>query len=110
MKSNLYRGSLETIVLKLLNDHGQMYGYEITKQVHLITDGQIKLSEGSLYPILHKLESMGQVEIEVVEVNNRFRKYYRLTPKGCSSVSEVIEEMKEYLQIMTHIISPNPCA
>jgi DNA-binding PadR family transcriptional regulator len=49
-QTNLYKGSLTTIVLKLLSETTKMYGYEITQKVKAIT-------EGALYPLLHKLEA-----------------------------------------------------
>jgi PadR family transcriptional regulator PadR len=51
------KGSLSTIVLKLLDDNGRMYGYEITQKVKELTSGDIHITEGALYPILHKLEA-----------------------------------------------------
>ena len=53
--SQLYKGSLTTIVMKLLEENGRMYGYEITQKVKEITKGELKITEGALYPALHKL-------------------------------------------------------
>ena len=66
-QNNLYKGSLSTIVLKLLNDKGKMYGYQITREVELITTGSLKITEGALYPILHKLEAKGLLSVEIKE-------------------------------------------
>ena len=49
----LLRGSLDTIILKLLDEHDEMYGYEMTQHVKELTKGQIKITEGALYPALH---------------------------------------------------------
>ena len=57
--TDLIKGSLKTIVLKLLKEEGPMYGYDITRKVEELTEGKIKLTYGALYPILHKLESEG---------------------------------------------------
>ena len=51
------KGSLSTIILKLLHDNGRMYGYEITQKVKEITQEDIQITEGALYPILHKFEA-----------------------------------------------------
>ena len=53
----LLKGSLQTIILKLLEDNDQMYGYEITQKVKEVSEGEIMLTEGALYPALHKLEA-----------------------------------------------------
>ena len=55
----LLKGTLQTILLKVLKDHGKMYGYEITQRVKELSDGRILLTEGALYPSLHKLEAEG---------------------------------------------------
>ena len=61
----LYKGSLQTIILNLLDEKGKLYGYEITKLVKEITKGNLTISEGALYPTLHKLESEGVLEVEL---------------------------------------------
>ena len=74
--SNEYvRGTLKTIVLNLLSDNGRMYGYEITQQVKERTAGEITLTFGALYPVLHKLEQEGLLMTESEAVDGRMRKY-----------------------------------
>ena len=80
--SKLYKGSLVTIILKLLNESDKMYGYQMTQKVKELTKGQLQITEGALYPALHKLEAEGLLEVEVEKVDNRLRKYYKLTEKG----------------------------
>ena len=59
MYSNeLVRGTLKTVVLKVLDDQPRMYGYQLSKEVKERTDGKIVLTEGALYPILHKLQKI----------------------------------------------------
>lgn len=45
--SQLYRGSLTTIILKLLEENGEMYGYEITQRVKELTQGDLEIKEGA---------------------------------------------------------------
>ncbi len=80
--SSLYKGSLSTIVLKLLQENEKMYGYEITQKVKELTKGEFVITEGALYPLLHKLEGQGVLSVEHLRVDNRVRKYYFLTEKG----------------------------
>ena len=87
--SQLYKGSLNTIVMKLLEENGRMYGYEITQKVKDITKGELKITEGALYPALHKLEAEGVLEVEVENVDNRLRKYYKLTEIGEQYLKEL---------------------
>ncbi len=105
-QNNLYKGSLSTIVLKLLNDKGKMYGYQITREVELITTGSLKITEGALYPILHKLEAKGLLSVEIKKVNNRPRKYYYITQKGKKESVNLLEEMKTYMANMEILLNP----
>jgi DNA-binding PadR family transcriptional regulator len=106
ISTELLKGSLKTIVLKLLKENGRMYGYEITRRVEELTEGKIKLTYGALYPVLHKLESEGVLITESENFNNRIRIYYSLTPKGNSVVAEKIEELKEFMDSLQRIIQP----
>jgi PadR family transcriptional regulator, regulatory protein PadR len=106
MNSNLLRGSLETIVIKLLADNGEMYGYEITQKVKEITRDGISLTEGALYPTLHKLEARDILTVETRSIGNRYRKYYRLTEKGKSQLEVMIQDMEEYIEKMSLILFP----
>ncbi|MFW5755011.1 MAG: PadR family transcriptional regulator, partial [Tangfeifania sp.] len=66
----------------MLKDNGKMYGYQITREVEKITSGELVITEGALYPTLHKLEAKGLLSVEIKKVNNRPRKYYLLTENG----------------------------
>jgi DNA-binding PadR family transcriptional regulator len=44
--------------------------------------GELNITEGALYPALHKLEAEGILDVEIEKVDNRMRKYYKLTEAG----------------------------
>lgn len=104
--SKLYKGSLTTIILKLLEESKRMYGYEITQKVKEITNGQLTITEGALYPALHKLEADGLLDVEMQKVDNRMRKYYKLTDKGTKETVNRLAELEEYVRTMQTIINP----
>ena len=106
--SDLIKGSLKTIVLKLLKENGRMYGYEITRKVEELTEGKIKLTYGALYPVLHKLESEGVLVTESENFNNRIRIYYLLTPHGHSVVEDKIKELNEFIESLQRIVDTKP--
>ncbi len=108
IQTDLIKGSLKTIVLKLLEENGRMYGYEITRRVEELTAGKIKLTYGALYPVLHKLENEGVLVTESENFNNRIRIYYLLTPKGHSVVVEKIREMNEFIESLQSIVNAKP--
>lgn len=104
--SSLYKGSLNTIIMKLLEEKGRMYGYEITQKVKAITLGELNITEGALYPALHKLEAEGLLEVEVEKVDNRLRKYYKLTEKGNKETVNRLAELEEFIKNMQNIVNP----
>jgi DNA-binding PadR family transcriptional regulator len=108
MKPNspLLRGSLIPIILKLLEDNGRMYGYEITRVVKENSGGMINLTEGALYPALHKLEADGLVETTIEQIDNRSRKYYRLSKKGKKETVLRLTELADYLKSMHLLLQP----
>ena len=109
MKSKeLLKGTLKTIILKLLAENGRMYGYEITQKVKELSNEEIQLTFGALYPILHKLEADGLLVTESEIVDNRARKYYSLTPAGNEIAKEKIEQFFEFMDIMKQVIGPSP--
>ena len=98
MKKNaLYKGTLQNIILKLLVKEVKMYGYQMTQRAKELTKGELEMTEGALYPILHKLENEGVIYSEVENVNGRDRKYYFLTEKGKKQQLTQEAEMKSYL-------------
>ena len=104
--SQLYKGSLNTIIMKLLEENGKMYGYEITQKVKAITLGELNITEGALYPALHKLEAEGLLEVEVATVDNRLRKYYKLTEHGTKETVDRLAELEDFIATMKTIINP----
>jgi PadR family transcriptional regulator PadR len=98
--SELIKGTLKTILLKLLADNQKMYGYEITQRVKELTAGRIQLTEGALYPTLHALEEEGLVTTEVEYMGKRVRKYYRLSDKGMTRKDEKVNEFADFVATM----------
>ena len=104
--SSLYKGSLATIILKLLNEHDKMYGYQITQRAEEITQGELVITEGALYPCLHKLKAQGFVEAETLMRGNRKRKYYKLTEEGTRETVKKLAELEDYIVIMRALVNP----
>ncbi|MCF1190754.1 PadR family transcriptional regulator [Mangrovimonas sp. AS39] len=103
---DLIKGTLQPIILKLLEENNKMYGYEITQRVKELTNGKIEITEGALYPMLHKLEADKILSTEKVYIGKRVRKYYHLTQNGKQVVSEKINELSDFLSTMQLIIKP----
>jgi DNA-binding PadR family transcriptional regulator len=105
--SELIKGTLKTMVLKLLADNKKMYGYEITQKVRDISGDRIQITEGALYPTLHALEADGFVITEIEYIGRRVRKHYKLTPAGKSKTKEKVNEMLAFMDTMKIILDIN---
>lgn len=99
------RGTLKTIILKLLAQNKQMYGYEITQRVAALSKDEINLTYGALYPILYKLEAEGLVTTTTEVVDNRARKYYLLTAEGKKVARVKVSELQRFNEILRAILA-----
>lgn len=106
--SELLKGTLKTIVLKLLADNKKMYGYEITQRVKEVSGDRIQITEGALYPTLHALEADGLVTTEVEYIGKRVRKYYSLSPAGKTATRERVKEIAAFMQTMALLLDIQP--
>ena len=101
----LLKGVIEIIILKLLTENEMMYGYEISQKVKEITKEKIIISEGALYPTLHKLEALDLVTSKEIAYGKRIRKYYLLTKSGSASASQKIKEMADFIDTINLLMS-----
>jgi PadR family transcriptional regulator PadR len=100
----LLKGTLKPIILRLLQENGKMYGYEIAQKVKALSEEKILIKEGSLYPSLHSMTKEGLLETESEQVGNRTRKYYRLTQKGQAKVPAMIQEVRDFMDSLKLVL------
>lgn len=89
-------GTLKTIVLALLKENGKMYGYEICQLTKDKTNNHILLTEGAIYPTLHRLEKDGLIISSKEQVNGRTRKYYALNLKSQQEIDAQIDLLTQF--------------
>lgn len=106
--SQLLKGTFQTIILKLLADHPNMYGYEISQKVKERSEGTILLPEASLYPILHKMTEEGLLTTEKKMIGKRVRRYYSITPSGRTASEEKLDEFKRFFKTMNQVLAAKP--
>ncbi|WP_028298396.1 PadR family transcriptional regulator [Olivibacter sitiensis] len=106
--AKLLKGTLQTIILKLLEDKDRMYGYEITQKVKELSDGEFKLTEGALYPTLHKLEADGLLETSTEMVDGRVRKYYSLSTDGKAEVQHKMSDAALFIEKLQQVLNLKP--
>lgn len=100
---DLLRGSLDLMVLSVLADESQ-YGYSIQKRLNTASDGKVKLPAGTLYPLLHRLESDKLIKCRWDDSTGRRRKWYDLTAKGKKRLAAQASQWQQYADCMTTLI------
>lgn len=103
----LLKGTLQPIILNLLNENKRMYGYEMTQKVKELTNGQMEITEGALYPTLHKLEAEGVLKVEEEFIGKRVRKYYTLTKTGTLVVKQKVKELNNFMDVIQLLLKPS---
>ena len=92
LSNELARGTVMPIVLSLLSEQ-RMYGYEIVKTVNARSNGVLEFKEGTLYPLLHKMEGQRLIKAKWEDgPSGKARKYYGLTPKGTRLLGQSREQ------------------
>ena len=82
-KSEVPYGTLDLMVLKTLDTLGPQHGYGIARRIEQISGDLLALNQGTLYPLLLKLENEGSIASEWgASENNRRARFYRLTVMG----------------------------
>jgi PadR family transcriptional regulator PadR len=95
IERELKRGSLELIVLHLLS-LGEAYGYQIVTTMTERTDGGLEVTDGTLYPVLYRLERAGFVAVRWETPQRGVpRKYYRLTDAGQEELARLTRQQPE---------------
>ena len=87
MESQLKRGLIEICVLAAIRKQDS-YGYQIIKDI----TPYLSISESTLYPILKRLESNGNLTVYSIEHNGRLRKYYQITQAGLGKIEDFKQE------------------
>lgn len=106
LDNQLKKGVLSIIVLKLISTK-DMYGYAIIQELDNISDGYYKLKEGTLYPVLYRLEDNGWIEsYRVFEEEERKvpRKYYKVTEKGIEALNEQLKCWRSFDDITNKVL------
>lgn len=101
--NEILKGTLKPLIIKLINDNGRMYGYQITQKVKELSSNNILLTEGALYPALHKLVEDGILVVEKEQVGNRERKYYSLSQAQLDAAACKLDEIRQSIQLLIQL-------
>ncbi len=109
LSKDLVAASAAPLVLSILAN-GENYGYAIIKQVRELSGGQMKWTDGMLYPVLHRLERQKLVKsIWKTADTGRKRKYYQLNKKGTTALKEQRNQWKAVFSTLNKSWETNSC-
>jgi DNA-binding PadR family transcriptional regulator len=99
----LLKGAADTLVLSSFAE-GDKYGYQVVKELERRSEGYFCLKEGTLYPILHRLERQGLLTARWETMpNGSERRYYALTGKGRRSLSDKLNEWQTFARAVGRV-------
>lgn len=104
----LIKGTVIPVVLAVLKERAR-YGYEMVHLINARTNGALSFSEGTLYPVLHRLEADGMIKAEWREAGpsegGRRRRYYALTGAGRRELERRRAEWKTFADAVGELLS-----
>ena len=101
---NFQRGVAALVILGLLKQE-DMYGYQLVQEMERQSSGALMMKEGSLYPVLYKLEEAGFITSERRIVGKRMvRVYYHAEPSGLAYLEKLTAEYRAVTGGVFHIL------
>jgi len=105
-KTDVKQGTLALMVLKTLDVLGPLHGWGIARRIEQISGDLLSLNQGTLYPLLLKLEQEGSVDSDWgASENNRRARYYRLTKAGRRQLQNEVQEWQQTTEIMARFLA-----
>jgi PadR family transcriptional regulator PadR len=106
-KNDVWQGTLALMVLKTLDVMGPRHGYGIARRIEQTSENLLAVNQGTLYPVLIKLEQEGAISSEWgTSDNNRRAKFYTLTKAGRKQLRAESEHWKQTTEIIERFFSP----
>ena len=104
-KTDVKQGTLALMVLKTLDVLGPLHGYGIARRIEQISGDLLAVNQGTLYPVLLKLEQEGSIASDWgASENNRKARFYRLTKDGRRQLQSEKREWEQTAQIMNRFL------
>jgi PadR family transcriptional regulator PadR len=102
--SDLVQGTLDLLLLKILLLE-PLHGWAISQRLRTVSRDVLQVSDGSLYPALHKLEQQGWIRAEWKQTeNNRRAKFYRLTRLGRTRLDKETAAWERLSAAISHVV------
>jgi PadR family transcriptional regulator, regulatory protein PadR len=107
-KADVLQGTLALMVLKTLDLLGAQHGYGIARRIEQISGELLEVNQGTLYPLLLKLEHEGSIVSEWgASENNRRARFYRLTPAGRKQLQRETRDWEQAAAIIARFFAVN---
>jgi transcriptional regulator len=104
-KADVWQGTLALMILKTLQTMGPQHGYGIARRIEQISEDQLSVNYGTIYPALLKLEQEGCIASEWgLSDNSRKAKFYRLTRAGRKQVERAAREWDQTTAILAKFL------
>ena len=104
---NVLQGTLALMILKTLDTLGPQHGYGLARRIEQMSEGLLRLNQGTLYPALVRLEQQGWIRAKWgASDNNRRAKYYSLTPRGARQLTAEAERWSRVSTVIERILKP----
>ena len=100
----LLKGSMRMLVLQMLSKEPN-HGYAISSKLKELSQERVTITEGTLYPLLHTLQTDDYITSKVQSIGERKRKVYQLTPKGLKLLKEKKKEWAQFSSIMDSLMT-----
>lgn len=108
-KSDVLQGTLALMALKTLDVLGPLHGYGIARRIEQISGDLLSVNQGTLYPVLLKLEQEGSIDSEWgTSENNRKARFYRLTRAGRKRLHSEARGWEQTAAIMGRFFTVKP--
>jgi PadR family transcriptional regulator, regulatory protein PadR len=105
--AELMRGSLDLMVLSVLMQ-GPHYGYSLQQRLREVTSGRVPLPAGTLYPLLHRLETEKLIRSRWDESSGRRRKWYEITKSGRARLGSQAGQWLAYAECIRSLLDAVP--
>ena len=108
LPKDLVAASMRPLVLTLLSEK-EGYGYDLIQRIRDLSKEQLEWTDGTLYPVLHRLEKEGLVRAEWQKADTgRRRKYYFVTPAGSAALKTEKQNWMTVHQLLESLWKTNP--
>lgn len=107
-EKNSAAGNTSMLLLQLLSER-DMYGYEMIETLGKRSENLFELKAGTLYPLLHTLESQNFLVSYESEVMGKMRKYYGITKEGRKALEKKKKEWQSYTKAITQVLGGELC-